>query len=307
MVVIAKDVNLNQGTEKIQNEAINKNNIYINHTADYKKDCKSFIHNSVEIILVEQGSANYEIENKHYLVHPNDILIIGAMDVHSSSILQTPYIRYGIYLSPSFLESIPEILKDITIYTTPSSDVFHYMNQLSEQTFNIFIEIAREIYIDIKQHDPKESELIPPLLWELTVRLKRLMPNNLPIINNVGTARTLFAIKNYIEQNYMNECTLEEVCAKYFLSEATVSRKFKEMFNVNFNQYLTRTRITNAVKLLENTPESITDIALNVGYKNVNSFIRAFSKIMNVSPLQYKKHYIKAQQNNYHSHITLNF
>jgi AraC-like DNA-binding protein/mannose-6-phosphate isomerase-like protein (cupin superfamily) len=301
------DINLNQGTAQIQNESINKKNLYINHTADYKAISKSFIHNSIEILLVEQGTANYEIQGHSYHVHPHDILIIGAMNVHVSNILQTPYIRYGIYLNPTFLESISEILKDISIYSSPSPALFNDLKQIPEDTFNEIIHIAKEIYMDTNQYTPENSELIKPLLWELTVRLKRLLKNNIPRIHDIGSARTMFAVKNYIDQNYMKECTLADVCKKYFLSEATISRGFKEIFNVNFNQYLTRTRITNSVKLLENTTESITTIAMNVGYQNVNSYIRAFSKIMQISPFQYRKSYIKAQKNNYHSHIELKF
>ena len=48
-------------------------------------------------------------------------------------------------------------------------------------------------------------------------------------------------------------------------------------------------RITNAVRILDNSDVSITELAEMVGYENVNTFLRQFKEKMDVSPLQYRK------------------
>ena len=55
------------------------------------------------------------------------------------------------------------------------------------------------------------------------------------------------------------------------------------------NRYINSVRITNAVRILDKSDISITELAEMVGYENVNTFLRQFKEKMDVSPLQYRK------------------
>lgn len=57
----------------------------------------------------------------------------------------------------------------------------------------------------------------------------------------------------------------------------------------NINRYINSVRITNAVRILDKSDISITELAEMVGYENVNTFLRQFKEKMDVSPLQYRK------------------
>ena len=52
--------------------------------------------------------------------------------------------------------------------------------------------------------------------------------------------------------------------------------------------YINRTRIEKSATLLKNTNESITNIAIKVGFNDVNYYSRTFKKFMNMSPTQYR-------------------
>jgi two-component system response regulator YesN len=54
-------------------------------------------------------------------------------------------------------------------------------------------------------------------------------------------------------------------------------------------EYLTKVRIEEAKRLLENTSYNTTQISFDVGYSDQSYFCKIFKKIEGISPLEYKK------------------
>ena len=73
------------------------------------------------------------------------------------------------------------------------------------------------------------------------------------------------------------------------ISEYYFCHLFKEHMGMTFLAYLNDVRIHKAAQLLKNTNLSITRIAAETGYNDVNYFCRIFRKKMNRSPGNYRK------------------
>ena len=93
----------------------------------------------------------------------------------------------------------------------------------------------------------------------------------------------------YIEDHYTEKITLQDLAARFHLSEKYVSRYFKEHFHLTFSDYVNHLRLSHAKKLLETTELSVTQVALDSGYPNVSYFIRTFKESYEYSPLKYRK------------------
>ena len=92
-------------------------------------------------------------------------------------------------------------------------------------------------------------------------------------------------IVNYINDQYRDSnLGLSLVATKFNISEGYVSTIFKGDMGVNFTDYVERVRIDCACELLENSNDTISDIAEQIGYNSVQSFRRAFKKVKGVSP-----------------------
>ncbi|MDR6880706.1 AraC family transcriptional regulator [Bacillus sp. 3255] len=92
----------------------------------------------------------------------------------------------------------------------------------------------------------------------------------------------------YIQENYRTNLSLES-CAEHFnTSPYTLSRAIKQVSGINFIDYLTNLRITQAKELLRTTTMKINEIADQVGYQNTY-FNRIFKKVEGVSPGQYRE------------------
>jgi len=98
------------------------------------------------------------------------------------------------------------------------------------------------------------------------------------------------AMLSYINENYANDISLVDMAKHMNMSQSYVSRLFKRLLHSNFKDYLARVRIEQAEKLLcENSEKSISDIATMVGFNSVKSFTTVFSRLVNMTPSEYRR------------------
>ena len=95
--------------------------------------------------------------------------------------------------------------------------------------------------------------------------------------------------KQYIDENYMKELTLDDVSRVVNISSYYFSKIFKEETGENFIDYLTRLRIEAAKSLLKTTDKSMKEISAEVGYSDPNYFSRNFKKYTGKTPTDYAK------------------
>jgi AraC-like DNA-binding protein len=94
----------------------------------------------------------------------------------------------------------------------------------------------------------------------------------------------------FIKEHYHEDISLEEVSSYLNLSTGYFSTIFKKETGENFKSYLNKYRAQKATEFLRENPNiKIKDLAIQVGYYNVNSFIRMFKKYEGTSPGEYAK------------------
>ncbi|WP_248924273.1 response regulator [Paenibacillus hamazuiensis] len=101
-------------------------------------------------------------------------------------------------------------------------------------------------------------------------------------------AQQLLIAKEFIENHYMENLTLEGVASKVYMNPYYFSSFFKKHTRMNFKQYLTEVRMKQAVKLLLGTDLMIYQIADRVGYNNARQFSDMFKKHYGKLPQEYK-------------------
>lgn len=102
---------------------------------------------------------------------------------------------------------------------------------------------------------------------------------------------SILKIQHHIHQQYGTAIKIEDLASLCFMTKRTFLRKFTEATNLKPLQYLQRVRIQNACNLLESTQRTTEHIAFDVGYEDVNSFRKVFSKIMGLTPSEFKNRF----------------
>ena len=99
--------------------------------------------------------------------------------------------------------------------------------------------------------------------------------------------------KEYLENHFKDEITLEEIAAKYYFTASYFSTIFHNHFGKSFTNYMIDLRMRKASGYLLDTEKKVREIASMVGYRDPNYFIRAFKKHYGCTPEEYRK--LKAQ------------
>ena len=93
----------------------------------------------------------------------------------------------------------------------------------------------------------------------------------------------------YIEKNFMNPLTLDEVAEVNAMSRYHFSRIFKMKTGLPFKDYINSKRIQRAKYLMEYEDMNITEAAFAVGFNDLSYFSKVFHKLEGISPSKYKK------------------
>jgi len=106
-----------------------------------------------------------------------------------------------------------------------------------------------------------------------------------------ATADVMDQILQYVENNMEKDIGLEDVAAAVHLTPNYISKYFKRASGVNFKEWLTMKRMEKAKIMLTESDMTVKDIAAKCGYNSSKQFIINFTKIMEVSPTEYRKRY----------------
>ena len=101
--------------------------------------------------------------------------------------------------------------------------------------------------------------------------------------------KTITQIKNYIDENYRRQITLEDIAQAIHMHPVYIQRKFKKEAGISPAEYQKNVRLSNAIIYLRTTNLSIEDIADLCGFSNSSHFIRAFKAREQITPLQYRQ------------------
>ena len=98
-----------------------------------------------------------------------------------------------------------------------------------------------------------------------------------------------YEIFSYIDGNYTKECSLSEAAKQIGMNYSYISRDFKRLVGINFNDYVNLLRLNLACHLLKNTDYSVTECSLESGFGSTHTFNRNFKDRYGVTPNQYRK------------------
>ena len=96
-------------------------------------------------------------------------------------------------------------------------------------------------------------------------------------------------VLDWINENYNQDIGLEDVAQKMGLSTAYASKQIKAFTGINVITYINNLRIEHAKELLETTKITSNEIALRVGFRYVQSFVRNFIKVTGITPGNYRE------------------
>lgn len=97
------------------------------------------------------------------------------------------------------------------------------------------------------------------------------------------------AVNEYISTQFMKRITIDSLSDRFDIPTSTLKRCFKGVYGTTIHHYLKECRINAAKRLLQESDQSILEIANTVGYENGSKFTSAFKEATGVTPSAYRK------------------
>ena len=120
--------------------------------------------------------------------------------------------------------------------------------------------------------------------WQRSQNVKAVKAaTRLEIFKRISTAR------DWMEANYTNETTLEDLGAVAAMNSQHFLRMFKQVYNITPHQYLIDLKLKKAKQLLESTGLTINEICQAIGFESVFSFSILFKGRFGLSPSHFRK------------------
>lgn len=258
-------------------------------------DSNSFMwhcHPEIEITYVKEGSMHYRINNRSFHLKEGDIIFCNSNALHSGEmenqkdcsyipITFDPKLIYGFFQSTICTRYVDPVIQNLAVCAVH----IDYSEKWHETFRDRMLEV---ISLDKKKPDFYELDISirMQLLWRLLV--EHLPHQPVSTTSDFTEYERIRRILSYIEQNYMNQITLDDISEHIHLCESECTRLFKRHMNTTLFSFLQEYRIERSLEYL-NTKESISSIAEKTGFSDSNYYSKVFSKIKGCSPREYRK------------------
>ena len=262
-------------------------------------DSNSFMwhcHPEIEITYVKEGSMHYRINNRSFHLKEGDIIFCNSNALHSGEmenqedcsyipITFDPKLIYGFFQSTICTRYVDPVIQNLAVCAVH----IDYSEKWHETFRDRMLEV---ISLDKKKPDFYELDISirMQLLWRLLV--EHLPHQPVSTTSDFTEYERIRRILSYIEQNYMNQITLDDISEHIHLCESECTRLFKRHMNTTLFSFLQEYRIERSLEYLS-TKESISSIAEKTGFSDSNYYSKVFSKSKGCSPREYRKNRFK--------------
>lgn len=249
-------------------------------------------HNDLEINLIREGEAVFQVYQKSYRVRTGEGFLLNRNVPHSCSSPGNEHVRYStILVRPDFL------------YGDFGSDVERKCFQPFQQNSAIpciyltgFDENGKEILQKLNQveeaFDRKRfcyelkikgllCEAFAMILYGHRQELTKFVPANLQELER------LEKMLNYLNMHFTEVISLQDLADQVHLSREVCCRLFKKMTGKTITGYLEEYRVNKSFSLVQSGQYSMTQITEMVGFSNPSRFASAFRKRFGCNPGEY--------------------
>ena len=165
------------------------------------------------------------------------------------------------------------IAEDRMVFSAGTSSDFQWL----------FLQMIRELQLKQSGYDT----ILPMNLRHILLLISRQQAEEKTVGNKI-----LGEIENAIRHFNMHfhwDIEIKEYAQQHLMSPYWFSQNFKKVTGCSPAQYLISLRMAHAMNLLDNTDDTVAQIALAVGYDNTQYFHRLFRNHTGMTPVEYKQ------------------
>ena len=249
-------------------------------------------HNDLEINLIREGEAVFQVYQKSYRVRTGEGFLLNRNVPHSCSSPGNEHVRYStILVRPDFLygdfgsdverKCFQPFLQNSAIpciylagFDENGKEILQKLNQV-EEAFD-----RKRFCYELKIKGLL-CEAFAMILYGHRQELTKFVPANLQELER------LEKILNYLNMYFTEVISLQDLADQVHLSREVCCRLFKKMTGKTITGYLEEYRVNKSFSLVQSGQYSMTQITEMVGFSNPSRFASAFRKRFGCNPGEY--------------------
>lgn len=235
-------------------------------------------HEYYVIGFIEEGQRHLICQGKEYIINPGDLLLFNPYDVHSCEQIDGKTLDYRC------INVTPDVMKKAIFDINGSESLPRFNSSVVQESDAV--SSLKELHLQILngEREFKKEELFLYLLEELMQD-----HSNLSFLSSaIDTSNETTTICSYLEDNYTNKITLDELSQLIGWSKYRLLRSFTKQKGISPYSYLETIRINQAKKLLEQGKKPI-DVSFLTGFSDQSHLTRFFKSQVGLTPKQYMK------------------
>ena len=245
-------------------------------------------HNYIEILYCRTSvGVEYLIGSDRYRLQKGDIVYVPPGVSHRPIMpekLMTPYERDVLWVSTEFMDTFMQMYPDETVSQRDHSVPVRTAGTRWEFMGDLF----RAGVLEEEQKKPGWEAAVMGNTLIIFAHMKRIYMERSAGTMKAEKPELLDRITAYIERNYPQHITIDELARQFYVSNSTISHLFKQKMGVSLYRYITQRRLIAAKSLI---PKKIPmeEIAAQVGFADYSTFYRAFRQEYGISPRQFSQ------------------
>ena len=257
-------------------------------------------HNFIEIVYIISGRARHYMGESIYEVRKGDLIIVNYGTAHTFVPIKDKkedFAAYDLLFTNDFFEvagigksDFSDLASSYLFYSTFPEDVSykHSLNLIRSENKE-FHNIFNKIYNEYTLRESGFMSMIRAYIIELiTLIFREIDKKTLSDITKEQRDVVGKAIE-YMKSNFNAKINLDDIVADIFLSKDYFRQLFKKTTGISITEYIQKTRVEAACKLLLETNRTVFDIAGDCGFSDIKFFYKTFKKITNKTPIEYRK------------------
>lgn len=263
--------------------------------ADGKNITVNHFHNLLEIGICRWGEGKVVFDTKEYTYTEGTIIIIPKNYPHNTINVpgEKSFWEY-IYINPT------DFLMDEYGYSRREAE--KKVAKIEQRPIQILAEkvpiLKKEldcIMDQVRQQGYGYRKCIKGLVYAILMEIIKINWNygnnhmDSSNISGIEKSDKLKLATDYINEHYADVIKISDISDAAYISESYLRRLFSENYDMSPLHYVNFVRISYACKIMKNSSKNISEVAQEVGFENLSTFINNFKKIVSETPKQWLK------------------
>ncbi len=242
-------------------------------------------HEFEKIVVFISGRVNYIIEGVTYPLQPWDVLFVGEHLIHRAVVdTSVPYERIILYVNTAFMRQSSTPKGDLLSCFEAAKDRGCCLMRPQAAGQAALSRALAELEGAVSSTEFGADILSKALFLRCAVLLNRMMLSDSTAADDFCRQDPKISdVLNYINANLSADLSIESLAARSYMSKYHFMRRFKELTGYTVHNYILQKRLIYASELIRDGM-AVTQAALQSGFGDYSSFLRAFKKLFGTTP-----------------------